>query len=469
MLKKRLFSLLLFSLLFLYRTEAQTAPPQGFNYQAVARDASGAEMGNHTFSAVMVEILDNLGTVVYSETHASVTTNGFGLMNLVIGPGTPTTTGIFSSITWGASTHSIRVSVNDGAGFVQMGTTQLWSVPYALYAGNGSGGPTGPTGVTGATGATGPTGTVSNAWALIGNAGTNRNTNFVGTTDNQPTIFKANNTEGFRIDSAGNVGVGIQKPPARLSVYGNINYTRPLLAVFDTIGRNATLFQMLANGGGTGIDIAQNNGGMGLHIMSSATNAPAAHMELSGTGNNNAVEAVVNGPGSAGFFLAQGASSTSGMAVNAMQTGGGSAGVFQINNAANSSAALNVSTNGTGFAGNFNGTVNISGTASKLNRTQTGPANLAPIAYGNIAATGAANPATTGNISVSHTLPGIYLITIAGEPFAFDKYTTLATLNSGSTFGFVTVNASGTNLLVQTASSTGAPTDMPFTFVVYKP
>ncbi|HXC03293.1 MAG TPA: hypothetical protein VNZ86_01000, partial [Bacteroidia bacterium] len=331
---------------------------------------------------------------------------------------------------------------------------QLWSVPYALYATNSPVGPAGPTGPpgpagigpagpTGATGATGATGSVANAWMLNGNAGTNRNTNFIGTSDNQPAVFKANNMEGFHIDSAGNIGIGRKVATSRLSIYGNASYTKPLLGVYDSAGRNMTLVQLIANGGGDAIDISQNKGGLGLNLLSSTTTSPAAHIELvSGANPNNAIEGVTSGTGGAGFF--------------------------QINNTSSTAAALNVTTNGTGYAGSFTGTVNIAGTASELNRTQTGAANLVPIAYGNITAAGVINPGSSGNFTVSHPALGSFTITISGETFAIDKYTTVATLNSGS-IGFIAVNASGTNLVVQTASTLGVGADYSFNFVVYKP
>jgi hypothetical protein len=484
---------LLFSVFPFCTIGAQSAPPQGFNYQAVARDASGVEMANHTFNAVKVDILDGTSTVVYSETFTSVTTNAFGLMNFVIGPGTPITTGIFSAINWGSSVHSLRVSVDDGAGFVVMGTPQLWSVPYALYATNspvgpagptgpagaggttgatgptgvglpgatgprgatGTTGPTGLTGSTGATGATGATGTVSNAWALVGNAGTNHNVNFIGTSDNQPAIFKANGNEGLRIDSTGNVGIGHKTFSARLSLFGNASYTKPLLGIYDSVGRNATLLQMIASGGGNGIDISQNKGGLGLNLLSSTTNSSAAHIELTSASNpDNAIEGVTSGGGNA---------------VMATTTGTGSAGVFQINSPTSPAPALTAGTNGTGHAADFTGTVNIIGSTNKLNRSQTGGANVVPIAYGNVTSAGVVNPGSSPNFTVAHTGTGSYTITITGETFAYDKYTTIATLNVTGLFGFVTVNASGSNLLIQTASIAGLAADEPFTFLVFKP
>ncbi len=44
-----------------------------------------------------------------------------------------------------------------------------------------------------------------NGWSLLGNAGTNPATNFVGTTDNQPLIFRTNNTEKIRVTTKGQI------------------------------------------------------------------------------------------------------------------------------------------------------------------------------------------------------------------------------------------------------------------------
>lgn len=42
-------------------------------------------------------------------------------------------------------------------------------------------------------------------WTIIGNAGTNPATNFIGTTDNQPMVFKTNNSERFRVAASGDL------------------------------------------------------------------------------------------------------------------------------------------------------------------------------------------------------------------------------------------------------------------------
>ncbi|HTF05927.1 MAG TPA: collagen-like protein, partial [Bacteroidia bacterium] len=138
---------------------AQT--PQGIKYQAIARDVAGGALMN-TSLIVRATIHDGSasGPVVYQETHA-VTTNAFGLFSISIGQGT-VVSGVFSAITWSTGNKYLEQEIDFGSGFQTMGTSELLSVPYALYAEtsgtSGPQGPTGPTGPAGVAGATGPTG-----------------------------------------------------------------------------------------------------------------------------------------------------------------------------------------------------------------------------------------------------------------------------------------------------------------------
>jgi len=103
--------------------------PSSFKYQAVLRDARGNIKANIATQITISVLKENAnGTIVFSETHDAIT-DGYGLINLEIGKGTPTV-GTLSDIDWGVSTYFIKVNV-DG---VEMGTSQLLSVPYALYA-----------------------------------------------------------------------------------------------------------------------------------------------------------------------------------------------------------------------------------------------------------------------------------------------------------------------------------------------
>ncbi len=118
--------------------------PEGINYQAVARDLIGAEMSN-TAVSVQVQILNS--ALVYQEDHAT-TTNAFGLFNIVVGQGlNPTST--FSNINWATGPYNLKISIDaNGSGLVNMGYTQLWSVPYALYAKESANGQQGLLGIT---------------------------------------------------------------------------------------------------------------------------------------------------------------------------------------------------------------------------------------------------------------------------------------------------------------------------------
>lgn len=109
--------------------------PQGISYQAIALNSSGYPVGN-TLIGVRLSILDNSvsGTEIYKETHTT-TTNDRGLYNLIIGQGTPVN-GQFPLIDWGTNYKFLKVELDvaGGTNYVLAGTTQLWSVPYALYA-----------------------------------------------------------------------------------------------------------------------------------------------------------------------------------------------------------------------------------------------------------------------------------------------------------------------------------------------
>jgi len=76
---------------------ANAQVPEGLNYQAVARDASGTLIKSQNIN-VRINIISGStsGTLQWQETHA-VTTNNFGLFTLVIGQGTSTGAGASST------------------------------------------------------------------------------------------------------------------------------------------------------------------------------------------------------------------------------------------------------------------------------------------------------------------------------------------------------------------------------------
>jgi hypothetical protein len=113
--------------------------PQGVGYQGVATDANGVELVNQAIS-IRASVLSGSasGTIEWEETHAT-TTDTFGLFTLTIGQGTNTTNGAqtsFADISWGTNTHFLKIEmdVTGGTNYSFMGTNQMMSVPYALYA-----------------------------------------------------------------------------------------------------------------------------------------------------------------------------------------------------------------------------------------------------------------------------------------------------------------------------------------------
>ncbi len=128
----------LYSLLALITTIVIFAQaPQGFNYQATVRNSAGELIINQNVNFKFNIMLNSSTSVpVFSETHLAPT-DDLGQVNLVIGQGTATT-GTFSTINWSTGNYYLGIELNTGAGYIAMGTTQLLSVPYALYA-NSSG------------------------------------------------------------------------------------------------------------------------------------------------------------------------------------------------------------------------------------------------------------------------------------------------------------------------------------------
>jgi len=121
--------------------------PQGFSYQAVALNTAGNAVASVPVK-VRVSILENsaTGSAAYVETH-NPTTNNVGLFTMTIGMGTPAS-GTFSGVNWAQNSKFLKVEIDvtNGSNYITVGSSQLLSVPYAMYAGAvagmGSGGST---------------------------------------------------------------------------------------------------------------------------------------------------------------------------------------------------------------------------------------------------------------------------------------------------------------------------------------
>ena len=128
--------LVLFILTFITLT-IYAQSPEAFKYQAVVRDGSGNVIANQGIGIQITVLQTSVsGTAVYRETFTP-TSNNFGLVNIEIGKGT-VTLGIFADIDWGDGPYFIETAMDPAGGtsYAVTGTSQLLSVPYALYAGN---------------------------------------------------------------------------------------------------------------------------------------------------------------------------------------------------------------------------------------------------------------------------------------------------------------------------------------------
>lgn len=174
--------------------------PQAISYQAVARNNAGNILANQLIS-LRFSVRDNTsgGTILYRETH-SLTTNSLGSFTMNIGQGT-VVLGTFAGINWGVNNKFLQVEMDaaGGSSYVDLGTQQMLSAPYALFAGTAAGG-----------------------WSLTGNSGTVDGTNFIGTTTNVPLNFKVNNLKAGRIDNTlSNTFFGTQSGDAITTGDGN--------------------------------------------------------------------------------------------------------------------------------------------------------------------------------------------------------------------------------------------------------
>jgi hypothetical protein len=171
-------------------------PPNKMSYQAIVRNSSG-ELIRNSSVGMRISIIygSSGGTTVYIETQMA-TTNVDGLVCLEIGGGIPVY-GTFSDINWEKGHYFIRSETDPlgGTEYTISGTSELMSVPYALFSVYGAAGPQGPQGDKGDVGPQGPTG--DNKWIDI--------------------------NDGINYADGGKIGIGTAAPVATLDVRGTVS------------------------------------------------------------------------------------------------------------------------------------------------------------------------------------------------------------------------------------------------------
>lgn len=163
--------------------------PQLMNYQGLLVDpATGEPVADDTYEMVFsIYDLSTGGSAVWTESKSVQTQNG--LYSVLLGSTTPLTATVLSG-----SEKYLGIKVDTDAEMTPR--KRIVSAAYAIMSEE-----------------------AENSWRLTGNSGTAAGTNFIGTTDSEPLVFKINGAEAMRINATGNVGIGTTNPSQELHVY----------------------------------------------------------------------------------------------------------------------------------------------------------------------------------------------------------------------------------------------------------
>ncbi|MCF2497304.1 MULTISPECIES: tail fiber domain-containing protein [Dyadobacter] len=113
--------------------------PNLFSFQGVARNGEGKILANKSINLrITIHSESSAGPSVYQELHNAMTSPQ-GIFNIAVGGGN-VQSGNFSTIDWKISAHFIQIEMDPDGGnsLIDLGTTQLLSVPYAQHANEAS-------------------------------------------------------------------------------------------------------------------------------------------------------------------------------------------------------------------------------------------------------------------------------------------------------------------------------------------
>lgn len=208
--------------------DAKAQVPLLFNYQGIARDARGNVLNNQKMS-LKLSILPAADATVaeYAETQY-VTTNEFGLYTLQIGNGA-VLNGEMKNVKWETGNKYIQVAIDPGGGnnYVDAGTKQLLSVPYAIYADKA-----------------GNTANYGNNKTRTG--AVNSNAAHIAGDINYLSKFTAFNNIGKSLifENGTNIGIGTVTPTARFQISQNLAAVQEHMRMQNYAGTGAGRFTM---------------------------------------------------------------------------------------------------------------------------------------------------------------------------------------------------------------------------------
>ncbi|WP_294300359.1 hypothetical protein [uncultured Chryseobacterium sp.] len=308
--------------------------PEKMSYQAIIRNTGGQVMANQNVG-VRVSVLQGSpsGTVVYSE-RLTGSTNANGLLTMELGTGT-ILSGTFNTINWPSGSYYLKTETDPtgGTAYTITGTSQLLSVPYAMFAKSAGG-------INGGTAFAIPyVNTFTNAGNLFSLTNNGDGVSLEGintsTTSNIAAVrgMVTNTSPGgfsaaVRGSNSGTGGLGI-------GVYGSQDGSG-----WGVYGVNPSGIGVYGNSTGAGYGLYGNsNTGTGLNAVS--TNGIAASISiLNATNNNNVLNASTVGNGTvmnvSTTGTGKGISSTSGTgyAIHGATSSQVSAGIVGDNNGA---------------------------------------------------------------------------------------------------------------------------------------
>jgi hypothetical protein len=357
---------LIFSFLFLLATTAVMAQvPQQISYQSVIRDGNNKVIGASTVG-IKISLLQGsaTGPAVYVETHRK-TTNANGLVSLEIGTGT-VLSGSFAGINWANGPYLIKTETDPtgGTNYGIAGIAPLNSVPYALYAANGTPGPkgdkgdtgaTGPTGAAGPAGATGPQG----ATGLLTNGSAAGNTPFW-----NGSAWVTNTSNIF--NNGGDIGIGTAVPTEKLDVTGKVKASGTVTAGTVTYpNTHGSANQVLTTTGSGTLTWTTPSGGVPYTGATQSVNLGAYDLKVNGltVGRGNGNEASNTAIGN--------------VALNSNTTGSGNTATGNRALINTTTGSNNTATGSEALSANTTGSDNTSFGRSALLLSTTGSSNTA--------------------------------------------------------------------------------------------
>jgi hypothetical protein len=306
--------------------------PEKMSYQAIVRNTGGQILANQSVG-IRASILQGspAGAAVYSE-RLTGNTNANGLLTLEIGSGT-VLTGTFNTINWSTGSYYLKTETDPtgGTNYTITGTSQLLSVPYAMYAKTAGGG--------GGSFAIPYTNTVNNAGTLFSLINDGDGTSVEGV--NNTTTSSVASVRGIVSNTApggfssgvrginngtGGLGVGVWGSQAG-SGWGVYGVTPDGLGVYGNSSANG--YGVYANSNtGTGLNATSNNGTpANIAIFNNANNNSVLNANTVGNGTVVNVTSTGNGAGVR-------SSTGSGFAIHGITSAQTSAGVIGDNNGA---------------------------------------------------------------------------------------------------------------------------------------